>query len=649
MAQREDKPIFLSIGYSSCHWCHVMAHESFEDDEVARVLNDGFVSIKVDREQHPDVDDAYMAAVHLTNGRGGWPMSVFLMPDLKPFFAGTYFPKDQFLSILRQVQAAWLSKRPEVEQVADEYAKSISRLFARPAPQAASGLSLNLLVEACQAIMAEADLENGGFGSRPKFPPHTTIALFLDLQELPLAIDADVKKSALALALHALQSMAEGGIHDHVGGGFHRYSVDERWFLPHFEKMLYDNALMLSNYARGASLAMNLDPQCGIDFRSIARRIVSWLERELKLENGLYGSALDADTNEGEGWYYTWAEAEIDEVLGSRSAEFEAVFGIRSDGNCHDEATGKPTGRNIVYARSEEAQKDWNACLDALLSRRLTRTPPMRDGKCIVGWNGLAVKGLVDAQNLLLAQRVAEALLEAEQQAGFLPHIVGDSAPAYLDDYAYLAEGLYSLGAATGNPRWRQEAERLTSKMVDLFWDSKASLFRSTSSAHQELFGRSAPVFDQPAPSGNAIAIRCLVHSYRLEMAGKALEGLAGWMAGAPGMCEGLIHTAFLFIAAGTEPMVATVDGALLTVHLALPSGQDILHAGDAQAEAPRLFVDGNEVPVDRVESTSNGWRISGALKQAIQGGSLIKVRFQACTDRECLPVEERSVRFGRN
>ncbi len=238
LAKSQDKPIFLSIGYSSCHWCHVMAHESFEDSEVARVLNDGFVPIKVDREELPDVDEAYMAAVHLTNGRGGWPMSVFLTPGLKPFFAGTYFPRKGFLSILHQATSAWATKRQDVEQVSEEYTKAIAQLFARTAPESSKGLTVEMVAEACGVVFGSADLVNGGFGAQPKFPPHTAISLFLDTYHSSLPIDQEIRNSALALALHALQSMGEGGIHDHVGGGFHRYSVDERWFLPHYEKML---------------------------------------------------------------------------------------------------------------------------------------------------------------------------------------------------------------------------------------------------------------------------------------------------------------------------------------------------------------------------------------------------------------------------
>jgi len=645
-AKGEDKPIFLSIGYSSCHWCHVMAHESFEDDEVARALNQDFVPVKVDREQLPDVDDAYMAAVHLSNGRGGWPMSVFLTPDLKPFFAGTYFPKDQFLQILNQANQVWETRRAEVEQVAESYAKSISSLFSRPAPEVAKGLTPELIGDSCGTIISFADLENGGFGTRPKFPPHTAISLFLYLHESALPIDPETQKSALAVALHALQSMCEGGIHDHVGGGFHRYSVDERWFLPHFEKMLYDNALMLANYAKGANIAMNLDPRCGIDFRSAAKRIVAWMERELRQENGLYGSALDADTEQGEGWYYTWTESEIDDVLGSKSPSFKAVFGIRPEGNCNDEATGKPTGRNIVYAKSEEAQKDWNACLDALLKRRQQRTPPARDTKCLVGWNGLAVKGLAEAQYYSLAERVAGALLQAEREAGCLPHIVGDSAPAYLEDYAYLADGLFSLAAATGKRAWHQEAERLTDLMIELFWDAQASLFRSTSHTHQDLFGRVAPVFDQPAPSGNAIAIRCLVLANRLEMAGQALNALAGWIENSPNTCEALLHSAALYLERVGQDIQAKVDGGSLEIKLALPGDYDLVHAGIEGAEQVRVYVADKETPVDTIAKTDSGWLIRCPAIDLPINGFELRIRFQPCTDRECLPVQERAVRL---
>ncbi len=402
---------------------------------------------------------------------------------------------------------------------------------------------------------------------------------------------------------------------------------------------------MLSNYARGGSAALALDPRSGIDFRSMAKRVVAWMERELKQENGLYGSALDADTHEGEGWYYTWTEAEINEVLGSKSAAFKPVFGISAEGNCRDEATGKPTGRNIVYAKTDEAQKDWNACLDAMLKKRLERTPPMLDSKCIVGWNGLAVKGLAEAQQVPIAERVAGALLDAEAALGYLPHIVGSDAAAYLDDYAYLADALFALASASGSDRWLSEAKRLTSAMVERFWDSAAKLFRSTSSGHKELFGRVAPVFDQPAPSGNAIAIRCLVHAGLMDRAGEALAGLVGWIESSPNMCEALVHAAVLYLERSGSSLQVYLDGSYLVCELRLPLEWDILHAGMEGAEIVRVYLGADEVSVESIEHADGLWRIRCLLDQVLVEDVDVRVRFQACTASECLPVAEWAAR----
>ena len=352
-AREQGKPIFLSVGYSSCHWCHVMAHESFEDFEVASVLNRSYVSIKVDREERPDVDEAYMTAVQLQSGRGGWPMTVLMTPNGDPFFAGTYFPKQDrgqypgFLSILRQIEELWTRDRAKVEEAARDFRDSLEEALRRPAPTASGTLDAAFLERAIETIAAEFDPVHGGFGGAPKFPPHTTLKFLLAAAESPL-LNPDTRERAREMAHQTLEQIALGGIHDHVGGGFHRYSTDAVWLVPHFEKMLYDNALLLGNFSRAAKQSEGARREL---FESAAKGIVRWLREEMTTSDGLFGSALDADSEGEEGKFYVWTKAEIEAALGDRADEFCQAYDITEEGNYRDEATGRPTGANIPHLR----------------------------------------------------------------------------------------------------------------------------------------------------------------------------------------------------------------------------------------------------------------------------------------------------------
>lgn len=352
-AREQAKPIFLSVGYSSCHWCHVMAHESFEDFEVASVLNRGFVSIKVDREERPDVDEAYMTAVQLQSGRGGWPMTVLMTPDGDPFFAGTYIPKDDrgqypgFLSILRQIEELWTRDRPKVEGAARDFRDSLEEALRRSAPEAAQPLDAAFLTRAIETIAAEFDPVHGGFGGAPKFPPHTTLQFFLAAAESPI-LAPEICAKAKEMAHFTLEQIALGGLHDHVGGGFHRYSTDAVWLVPHFEKMLYDNSLLLGNFARAARQSVGSRREL---FESAAKGIVRWFREEMQTPDGLFGSALDADSEGAEGKFYVWSKAEIESVLGESADKFCREYGITEEGNYRDEASGRRTGANIPHLR----------------------------------------------------------------------------------------------------------------------------------------------------------------------------------------------------------------------------------------------------------------------------------------------------------
>ena len=409
-ARREDKPVFLSVGYSSCHWCHVMAHDSFEDPAVAALMNARYVCVKLDREERPDVDEAYMAFVQMATGRGGWPMSVFLTPDRRPFYGGTYWPKARFTAILDHLADAWREQRDEVAAEADRIGGELARYFATPSPDPLGVLDPALYTAALGEQTRTFDPERGGFGDAPKFPPHTAIDLFLNLS-LSAFADDEERQTALAMAFVTLEKMVLGGLHDHVGGGFHRYSTDREWLVPHFEKMLYDNALMLGNLAGAAALAAEIDPKRSALFARAAGGIVAWLDREMTSPEGLFYSALDADSldehgHSEEGAFYVWPYDDLPPA-------FAEAYGARPDGNFRDEATGVVTGANILHL-AEDVGDAFDPVLDDLLARRAARPRPGLDDKCIVAWNGLMIGALADAGLAEPAERAANAILAAE-------------------------------------------------------------------------------------------------------------------------------------------------------------------------------------------------------------------------------------------
>jgi uncharacterized protein YyaL (SSP411 family) len=690
-AKAEDKPVFLSVGYSSCHWCHVMAHESFESSEVAKLLNKHFVSVKVDREERPDVDETYMAAVHLTNGRGGWPMSVFLTPDKKPFFAGTYFPKHDrgdypgMMTHLRQIAEGWASKRAEFEKVADEYVKALDQLFSKPAPATFGSLSEETLLNALQALAADADLENGGFGSRPKFPPHTAVEFLLQYAatgpESDLAVDSP-RGTALALALNALYRMALGGIHDHVGGGFHRYSTDERWLVPHFEKMLYDNALLLASYARASEMLAQADPE----FAAVAQRaihgIVGFVERELTSPEGLFYSAVDADSEGVEGRYYVWTEEEVRKILGSEADAFLNLYGFEPDGNFTDESTGKRTGANIPHL-ADQPDDAMEGSLAKLRAARDGRVRPGTDQKALVGWNGLMIGALAEAGFTAPAARAALAILKATRVAGHLPRLIASGKPeglGFLEDYAYFVQGLAALANVTGDAVWAEATVTVAADMVRRFYDDADGGFWATSEEHETLFNRTKPVFDQPIPSANSVAIRCLIAFGELDLAGKSLAAFHGWLESAPQSCEGLILAAMEYLDAArdqveTVPAAPTaVQAEAKAVAIAVSLRSKELRAGaDGWASAEVLIeipegwhVNSNapdarwliptEVSVEPLGfevayPTATGLGYVGEtviplrlrLPKGESGAEFeVTVRYQACTETECLEPQQK-------
>ncbi len=513
-ARSEDKPVFLSVGYSTCHWCHVMAHESFENDAVAALLNEHFVPVKVDREERPDVDDIYMTATQLLTGRGGWPNSVWLTPDRRPWYAGTYFPPDPFVRLLNALHEAWTTQRREIEAQADRLAQAIRDSAPRRAMQSSAAIERTIVHKSINAFKASFDPTYGGQNGAPKFPPHTMLQLLMYEHQVKGA------PAALDMAIKTLDGMAAGGIHDHLGGGFHRYSTDSRWLVPHFEKMLYDNAQLASAYAVAYSLTG------AAHYKETAAGICDWVLRDMTASCGAFHSAIDADSEGVEGKFYVWTEAEIKDVLGPEEAHLLCeIYHVAEPGNYHDEATGQLTGQNILYLTAapvnatrwvpvHEAGPRLRAARHDLLQQRNKRVWPHIDDKILVGWNGLMISGLAHCGQALACQRYIEAasraadfLLDTMWQDGRLHRMCRNGnvrGLGYLNDYAFLAKGLLDLFAVTGRKDELDKAHMLLACAHGLFAD-EAGGFCQTSNEHETLLLRPRDPMDRAIPSGNGI------------------------------------------------------------------------------------------------------------------------------------------------
>ena len=519
-SKAEDRPIFLSIGYSACHWCHVMERESFENPDIAAVMNENFVNIKVDREERPDLDQIYMSAVQAMTGQGGWPMSVFLTPDLKPFFGGTYFPPADsrgmpgFPRVLLSVHRAWEERRDEIRTSANEMTEQL-RGFGMLA-KGTGALDVRLLDQAARAIQRNFDPVHGGFGSAPKFP-HP-----MDLRVLLRHHARTGDDQALHVVRHTLDKMARGGIYDHLGGGFARYSTDDRWLVPHFEKMLYDNALLASAYLEAYQATHDAD------LGRVARETFDYVLGRMTDPEGAFYSTEDADSEGVEGKYYVWSLAEVTGILGaSRAKTFCYLYDVTESGNWEDHnilnlprtiaQAAKMLGRGEDDLRAELA-----SCRADLLAVRDRRVPPAKDTKVLVSWNGLMIAALAEGGRILKDERYLDAATRAtgfildrmRRDDGRLLHTFKDGRArldGYLDDYANLIDGLTRLYEATGTPRWIESALDLARIMIDEFADPEHGGFFFTGHHHEELIARQKDFYDNATPSGNAMAATSLV------------------------------------------------------------------------------------------------------------------------------------------
>ncbi len=517
-ATAEDRPIFLSIGYSACHWCHVMERESFENPSIAAVMNDHFINIKVDREERPDLDQIYMTAVQAMTGHGGWPMSVFLTPDLKPFYGGTYFPPEDargmpgFPRVLLSVHRAWVERRDEILQSAGEMTEQLRAMGTVPPGQGT--LDESLLEGAARSLLRAFDPVHGGFGSAPKFP-HP-----MDLRVLMRYAASKNDAKALGAVRLTLDKMARGGIYDHLGGGFARYSTDARWLAPHFEKMLYDNALLGSTYLEAYQLTA--DPV----YARVARETFDYVLGRMTAPDGPFYATEDADSEGVEGKYYVWTLDEIDSILGAERAKvFATVYDVTPHGNWEGHTIlnlPRPIEESAARLGLEPSALRAQLAEDRgkLLHVREGRIPPAKDTKVLTSWNGLMLAALAEGSRVLRDERYLAA---AEKAAGFLLdhmreptgkllHSYKDEQAkfnAYLDDYTNLIDGLTRLYEVSGTLRWLEAALDLTRVMIDEFWDASGG-FYYTGESHETLIARTLDVYDNATPCGNAVAATAL-------------------------------------------------------------------------------------------------------------------------------------------
>jgi len=569
-ARELDRPIFLSIGYSTCHWCHVMEHESFEDDSVAKLLNDSFISIKVDREELPEIDHVYMSVCQAMTGRGGWPLTIVMTPAKEPFFAGTYFPKDKrggrsgLFQILPMIADAWNSKRQDIMTSVGQVKNYLDQLNSKPA---GNNFSTELINRAYDQFRNGFDEEYGGFFRAPKFPsPHNLIFLMRYHHSFD-------NKIALDMATKTLKQMRLGGIYDHIGFGFHRYSTDRHWLVPHFEKMLYDQAMIAMAYTEAYHIT-------GEDiFAQTAREIFTYVLRDMTASEGGFFSAEDADSEGEEGKFYIWTEQEIKEVLGEDyGKEFNDIFSITTPGNYRDESSGKETRLNIPHLKNynTNGSNDFESAREKLFNIREKRIHPLKDDKILTDWNGLMIAALAKAAIVLDEPVYLDA---AEKAAEFVLHSISKgerllkryrngvaALDAHLDDYAFMAWGLLELYEATFATKYLSQSLDLMNIMVEDFWDDKNGGFFLGSDQSEKLIVRSKTAYDGAIPSGNSVAVMNMVKLTRItgntnwaELAEKTIRAFSEDVNRAPTGYT-LMLTGFMFDTQNSKEIVIVGD-----------------------------------------------------------------------------------------
>ena len=568
-AQDENKPIFLSIGYSACHWCHVMAHESFENDDVAKFMNENFVNIKVDREERPDIDDIYQKVCQIATGQGGWPLSIFLTPDQKPFYVGTYFPvldsygRPGFGSILRQLSQAWKEKQKDIEKTANNFLDALQKTETLKDP---TKLERSLLDEAAMNLFQMGDFSYGGFGGAPKFPNAANISFLFRYAKL----------SGLSkfneFGLKTLNKMAKGGIFDQIGGGFHRYSTDAKWLVPHFEKMLYDNALIPINYAEAYQITK--DPF----YLDVLKKTLDFVIREMTSKEGGFFSAYDADSEGEEGKFYVWSKNEIKKILQNDSELFCLYYDVTDGGNWE--------GKNILCNNINISTVSFNfgitedkvreiifSCSQKLLNARSNRISPGLDDKILTSWNGLMITAFAKGFRVTGDERYLNA---AKNCISFIEKklLVDDKLlrtykngsakiNGYLEDYSYFVNALLDVFEIHPNSKYLKLSEQLGQYIVDHFWDEKNNNFFMTSDSHESLIIRPKSNYDLSLPSGNSVSCFVMLKLFHysqnpkfLEISTKIMESQAQMAAENPFGFGFLLNTIYMYL---QKPLEITV------------------------------------------------------------------------------------------
>ncbi len=629
-ARVEDKPIFLSVGYSACHWCHVMEHESFESDTIAQLLNENYISIKVDREERPDVDQIYMSAVQLITKRGGWPMSVFMTADGKPFYGGTYWPPTSrmgmpgFQDILLKLTDYWQNKREEVVTSADQLVEAIQGMAA-PVFDSAQ-LNAETLQSAMKSIIAVADMKHGGLGGAPKFPHPMDLRALLRLGK---RFDS---QEAIDVVSLTLKKMLHGGIYDQIGGGFHRYSTDAHWLVPHFEKMLYDNALLVPAYLEAWQFTGENE------FHRAVVETLDYVLEEMTSEDGAFYSTQDADSEGVEGKFFVWKQAELVEALGEERARiFNAVYDVSQSGNWEGQnILNRPKSLEQVATELEvsleEIEETIASAKKELYSLRKQRIAPGRDEKILVSWNGMMIAAMAqaafaldDAKYLNAARNAANFVLSKIHDAdGNLVHSYKDGRArfqAYLDDYACFIEGLLELFQASGEEQWLEQAVKYSEKMIETFWDEEHGGFYYTANDHESLIARTKDYQDNAVPSGNGVATTVLAKLGRLcerseleTLAVRTIDSFSGLIQEHPRACgQGLIAVDFLL---GPSREIVVIQGEnsqaseeMLT-HLRrtfLPNGLIAISQETNPGELTRSLFEGKDPVTSRVYLCERG------------------------------------------
>ncbi|MDT8300317.1 MAG: thioredoxin domain-containing protein [Sedimentisphaerales bacterium] len=569
-AKKEDKPVFLSIGYSTCHWCHVMERESFENEQIAEIMNKHFICIKVDREHRPDVDGIYMNAVQMMTGSGGWPLSVFLTPDGKPFYGGTYFPpkdiygRPGFERVLLSIADAWKKKRQEVADSSDKISEVLASLTG---PTEKETLSADMLQSGADYFKATFDAVNGGFGPAPKFPQPTNLSMLLSYWH------RTNDTQALQMVEKTLDVMAKGGIYDHIGGGIHRYATDGRWLVPHFEKMLYDQALVSKVYLQAYQATGNKK------YATTAREIFDYVLRDMTDPDGGFYSAEDADSEGKEGMFYVWDLKQIKSILDKDEAEiFAAYYGITEKGNFEEDKTILNITTSMAQLE-EKFQKDQTAIMNILansrsevFNARAKRIRPHRDDKIITAWNGLMISSmsyggavLKEEKYIKAAEQAANFTLNAMHNKGRLMRYYRQGKAvelAFLDDYAFTILGFLDLYGASFETKWLINAKMLAEEMIKLFADNEQGGFFLTGKDSEKLIARIKPSTDGVIPSGNSAAAVALLklgkltmNQYFTEQGSKVLESFSQQLKQSSGYSSEML-SALNFLLGPTQEIV---------------------------------------------------------------------------------------------